>query len=171
VKSALVNAAARVVTDHLTGTGDARVLARGGGREHLPAADATSGFVSPVSASFGLGKGNEPISATFDLVLRGANVSCGVTVTGGGGRVTAPATIVATPAGAPLTLTLNGGRADETPSGEYGGDVELDCGATDLRAARWTRVERNGNPRSDAGVWCGRAPAGALPLPTLAAWR
>src|SRR5437667_8581745 len=52
VRSALVNAAARVVTDTPTGTVDPGVLARGGGRIDLPAATSTPLTFDPSSASF-----------------------------------------------------------------------------------------------------------------------
>jgi minor extracellular serine protease Vpr len=148
VKSALVNTAARVVTDHVSATVDPGLLARGGGRISLPDAEATPVLIDPASASFGFWNGNKTVAATLDLTVRsaGASMSCAVVVTGGGGRVTAPATVVATPGGATLTLTLNGGGAAQTPSGDYSGDVELDCGGTDLKVPWWTRVARNGKP-------------------------
>jgi minor extracellular serine protease Vpr len=149
VKSALVNTAARVVTDHVTATVDPGVLARGGGRIFLPDASDTPVLIDPASASFGVWTGNKTVAATRDLTVSSAgasSVSCAVTVTGGGGRVTAPATVVATPAGTTLTLTLNGGGSAQTPSGDYSGDVELDCGGTDLAVPWWTRVDRSAKP-------------------------
>jgi minor extracellular serine protease Vpr len=145
VKSALVNTAARVVTDHVNATVDPGVLARGGGRVDLPAADATPVLISPASASFGSWTGNKPVSGTVDLTVRGTD-TCTVAVTGGGGRVTAPASVVATAAGTTLTLTLDGGGAAQTPSGDYSGDVELTCDGTRLRVPWWTRVDRGGKP-------------------------
>ncbi len=149
VKSALVNTAARVVTDHVDAAVDPGVLARGGGRADLEAAHATPATIAPASASFGLFKGNATANGSVDLLLTatGADTLCGVSVTGGDGRVTTSASaITATAAGATLTVTFSGGRAADTPSGDYSGDVVLTCGSTELKVPWWTRVDRNGKP-------------------------
>ena len=149
VKSALVNTAARVVTDHVDAAVDPGVLARGGGRADLDAASSTPATIAPASASFGFFNGNAQANGSVDLTITatGADTLCGVTVTGGGGRVTTSATaITATSSGSVLTVTFTGGRAAETPSGDYSGDVVLDCGGTELKVPWWTRVDRNGKP-------------------------
>ena len=149
VKSALVHTAARTVTDHVTGTVDPGVLARGGGRADLQAAAATPALISPASVSFGYFNGNAQANGTATLTVRatGAATTCTVAVTGGDGRATASAgTITATAAGSTLTLTFNGGRAAQTGSGDYSGDVVLNCGGTELKVPWWTRVSREGKP-------------------------
>ena len=152
VKSALVNTAARVVTDHVNATEDPGVLARGGGRIDLVAAHSTPLTVDPASASFGLWTGNVDVSATLDLAVRnvsGAGQACAVSVTG-------PAIVTVTPDslslgpgdGATLTLTLDAGRSNETGSGDYDGDVVIDCGTEvpTLRVPWWVRIDREAKP-------------------------
>jgi minor extracellular serine protease Vpr len=148
VKSALVNTAQRVVTDHVTGTVDPGVLARGGGRMWLVDADATPLTIDPVSASFGRFSGNVPVASSVALALTnvsGVSQTCGVTVTGDP-LVSASAASVTVPASqsATLVLTLAGGTS--TASGDYDGDVVLECGATTLRVPWWVRVDRKGKP-------------------------
>jgi minor extracellular serine protease Vpr len=145
VKSALVNTAARVVTDHVNAAVDPGVLARGGGRIQLPRASATPVLIRPASVSFGFWNGNKTIATSVDLTLTGQNVACDVTVTNAAGRVTASASnVIATPSGTILTLTLNGGVAADTPSGDYTGDVVVNCNSSALKVPWWTRVDRNG---------------------------
>lgn len=146
VKSAMVQNGARVVTDHVNGTVDPGVLARGGGRLELVGADGTPLTFDPASASFGYWTGNKPVSGTLDLNVRnvsGSSQSCTVAVTG-------PMIVTAAPdsltlgAGAETTLSLmlNAGRSNQTPSGDYKGDVEIDCGGTMLRVPWWVRINR-----------------------------
>lgn len=150
VKSALVNTAARVVTDHVTGTEDPGVLTRGGGRADLVAANNTPLTIDPASASFGLWTGNKAVSASLDLAVRnvsGTEQTCSVEVTG-------PAIVAAStptlnlPAGetTTLTLTLSAGKANQTGSGDFDGDVVLDCTGTGLKIPWWTRIDRRGPP-------------------------
>jgi minor extracellular serine protease Vpr len=145
VKSALVNTAARVVTDSNTGTVDPGVLARGGGRVDLTAAPDIPVTIDPASASFGLWKGNKPVSASLDLTLHDVSdgATCTVAVTGPD-IVTASADQVSVPddGSATLTLVLDGGRSDTTPSGDYTGDVELNCDSTTLLVPWWVRIDR-----------------------------
>ena len=139
VKSALVNTAARVVTDHVTGTVDPGVLARGGGRIDLPAATAAPTRFDPASVSFGLWNGNKPVAASVNVSATGA--ACGApTVTGTAGvNVTVTGSAPGT-----LTVTLNGGTS--AGSGDYSGDITLTCGGATLRIPWWTRIDRNGKP-------------------------
>jgi minor extracellular serine protease Vpr len=139
VKSALVNTAARVVTDHVNGTTDPGVLARGGGREDLVAATAAPTRFDPASVSFGFWSGNKPVLSSVDVTATGA--SCGTpTVTGTAGVVVT----VSGSAPGTLTVTLNGGRS--AASGDYSGDVTLTCGGATLRIPWWTRIDRHGKP-------------------------
>ena len=150
VKSALVNTAARTVTDHVNGTVDPGVLARGGGRIDVPAANNAPLTIEPALASFGLWTGNQAVSATLELGVTnvsGGSQTCSVAVTGPV-IVTASTSSFSLGSGASttLTLTLNGGNAGQTPSDDYEGDVEIDCGSTLLRVPWWTRVDRGGKP-------------------------
>jgi minor extracellular serine protease Vpr len=145
VKSALVNTAARVVTDSNTGTVDPGVLARGGGRVDLTAVADVPVTIDPASASFGLWKGNKPVSASLDLTLFDVSdgATCTVAVTGPD-IVTASADQVSVPddGNATLTLILDAGRSDTTPSGDYSGDVDLNCDGTTLLVPWWVRIDR-----------------------------
>jgi len=79
VKSRLVNSAARVVTDHINGTTDPGVLARGGGRIDLVEAFDAATWFAPVSVSFGEIKGNPKINETQSVSFSGTD-AVGVTV-------------------------------------------------------------------------------------------
>lgn len=150
VKSALVNTAKRPVFRSSTGSGDAGILARGGGRIDLAAASVTPLTFDPASASFGFWNGNMNVSSTLDLAVRNvsaSNQSCSVAVTG-------PAIVTASTsafsldpnASTTLSLTLSAGKADQTGSGDYTGDVEVTCGGTTLRVPWWVRINRQGKP-------------------------
>jgi minor extracellular serine protease Vpr len=139
VKSALVNTAARVVTDHVNAALDPGVLARGGGRVDLAAATAAPTRFDPASVSFGFWSGNKPVLSSVDVTATGA--SCGTpTVTG------TPGVNVTVSGSAPgtLTVTLNGGTS--AGSGDYSGDVVLTCDGTTLRIPWWVRIDRHGKP-------------------------
>jgi len=145
VKSALVNTAKRPVWDHVTGTNPVGVLARGGGRVDLTAAPDIPVTIDPASASFGLWTGNKPVSASLDLTLFDVSdgATCSVEVTGPE-IVTASSDSVTVPddGNATLTLILDAGRSDTTPSGDYAGDVELNCDGTTLLVPWWVRIDR-----------------------------
>ncbi len=150
VKSALVNTAARVVTDHVTGKVDPGVLARGGGRIDLAAAGSTPLTFDPASASFGYWRGNKPVTAALDLTVRnvsGSYQACSVTLTGPE-IVTASTAAIGLDDGATTTLTLylDAGRANQTGSGDHGGDVFVDCDGTELRVPWWVRIDRQATP-------------------------
>jgi minor extracellular serine protease Vpr len=146
VKSALVNNAARVVTD---GTNDPGVLARGGGRIDLVAANDTPVTIAPASASFGFWGGNKNVSQTMDLSIlnvSSASQTCSVLVSGDP-LVTAPGSFsVDAGASTTLTLDLEAGKSNQTPSGDYDGDVEITCGSTLLRVPWWVRIDRQAKP-------------------------
>jgi hypothetical protein len=101
--------------------------------------------IDPASASFGLWTGNRPVSASLDLTLHDVSdgATCAVAVTGPD-IVTASADQVSVPddGSATLTLVLDGGRSDTTPSGDYTGDVELNCDSTTLLVPWWVRIDR-----------------------------
>jgi minor extracellular serine protease Vpr len=150
VKSAMVNNAARVVTDSATGTVDPGVLARGGGRLDLDAADDTPLTQDPASASFGFHNGNQVVNGSVDILVSnvsGSNQSCSLTVTGPT-MVTASTDAISLGAGESTTVTLllDAGGAGETGTGDYDGDLEIDCAGTVLRVPWWTRIDRNGKP-------------------------
>lgn len=150
VKSALVNTAARTVTDQVTGTQDPGVLARGGGRIDLPAANGAPLLFNPASASFGYWSGNKDASASLDLQVRnvsGADQTCSVTVSGPP-IVSASSASLSLAAGesASLSLALQAGKASQTGSGDYSGDVIVDCGGAVLRVPWWTRINRQAKP-------------------------
>lgn len=153
VKSALVNTAKRPVFDHVTGTNPVGVLTRGGGRIDMDAANAIPLTFDPASVSFGLFRGNVPVSAARDisvLNVAGSSQTCSVTITGSSAAAMVTAStssITLSPGGTTtLTLTLNGGRAAQTPSGDYTGDVVVLCSSTTLKVPWWTRVDRLANP-------------------------
>jgi hypothetical protein len=43
-------------------------------------------------------------------------------------------------------LILDAGSSDDTPSGDYDGDVVVTCGSTTLMMPWWFRVDREGKP-------------------------
>lgn len=151
VKSALVDTGARVVTDHVNAAVDPGVLARGGGRIDLVAADAAPLTIDPPSASFGAWGGNKPVSGSLDLAVHnvsGGSQSCSASVSGPGIVSASTGTISLGPgADTSVTLTLNAGRAGQTGSGDYEGDLIIDCstGST-LRVPWWVRIDRGGKP-------------------------
>jgi minor extracellular serine protease Vpr len=121
VKSRMANNAARVVTDHVNGTVDPGVLARGGGRvDVVRAFDATTWF-DPVSLSLGILKGNRPFSETRTVAINGtAAASAAVQFD------------AAPPAGLELTADVVGGELTVTmtvarkfPPGDYSGDIAV----------------------------------------------
>lgn len=150
VKSALANTAKRPVFDHVTGTSPVGVLARGGGRIALDSADATPVTFSPASASFGKFTGNKAANATLTLAVQNVSSSaqiCSAAVTGPAIVSVSPAAVtLTTAAGTSLTLTLDGGKAASTGSGDRSGDVEVTCGLTTLRVPWFVRIDRLAKP-------------------------
>ncbi len=162
VKSALANNAKRPVFDHLTGASPVGLLTRGGGRIALDAADGTPLTLDPALVSFGLFRGNVPVSATRDILVRnvaGSLQTCSVAITG-----STTAAMVSSSTGGfslssggttTLTLSLSGGRTSQTRSGDYSGDAEITCGPTTLKVPWFARVDRlaiPGNVNGDSNV-------------------
>ena len=150
VKSALVNTAARVVTDHINGTVDPGVLSRGGGRIDLAAAGSTPLTFDPASASFGFWNGNMDVSSSLDLGVKnvsGASQTCDVLVTDPA-IVSASSSSFSLAAGesTTLSLALSAGKSNQTGSGDYSGDVVVTCDDTTLMVPWWVRINRQGKP-------------------------
>lgn len=139
VKSAMVTTAERPVTDHVTGAAPTGVLTRGGGRLDLEAASQAPARFDPASVSFGVFTGNAVVEAERQVAVSGATCTAGSE---------GPDIVSVSPAtvgdGEQLTVTLSAGRANETPSGDYEGDVVLSCGGTDLRVPWFVRIDRQG---------------------------
>ncbi len=148
VKSALVNNAARVVDDGFGN--DPGVLARGGGRVALVPANQTPLTFFPSNASFGLWKGNRFVRADLPVAVKnvsGMDQSCSVAVTGEPIVTAEPADLtVAAGESATVTVELDGGRSNQTPSGDYSGDVVVTCGSVVLRLPWYTRIDREAKP-------------------------
>lgn len=146
VKSALVNAADRTVTDSRTGTVDAGVLARGGGRINIEKASLVPATLDPVSVSFGLWTGNKAVSSQVQVTfknLRPSSLSCSLSLTSSSGSwvaLSASSLTIGASGKASVTATLTGGMTID--SGDYFGDLVADCGGTTLKAPWWTRVSR-----------------------------
>lgn len=146
VKSALVNAGDRTVTDSRTGLQDAGILARGGGRINVEKASMVPATLHPASVSFGLWTGNKAVWSQVDVTVknvRASALSCTVSLTSSSGSwVTLSASSLTIPAGgtATVTATLNGGMT--IGSGDLFGDLLVDCAGTTLKAPWWTRVSR-----------------------------
>jgi minor extracellular serine protease Vpr len=121
VKSRLANNAARVVTDHVTGTTDPGVLARGGGRVDVPAAFAATSWFDPVSVSLGELHGNRPFSATHTVTVNGTPASAAEVVFAD----PAPAGISITASLAGDTVTLDASIDRTVPNGDYEGDLAI----------------------------------------------
>lgn len=142
VKSALVNTAARVVTDHVNAKVDPGVLARGGGRVALAAATATPVTFAPASVSFGKHTGNKPVSASVDVTAKNVSGSaqiCTVSIAGSPFVSVSPTTTsIAAGGTATITATLSGGRTIE--SRDHSGDITVTCNGTSLLVPWWTRV-------------------------------
>ena len=137
VKSRMTNNAARVVTDHVNGTVDPGVLARGGGRVDVVEAFDADTWFDPVSVSFGLVRGNKPSTQTRTVAVNGAAAS----VASIEWFATPPAGVqlTAVVSGSTLTVTLQLGRA--VPNGDYSGDVVVtDASGNTYLIPFWVRV-------------------------------
>ena len=136
----MANNAARVVTDHVNGTVDPGVLARGGGRVDVVEAFAADTWFDPVSVSFG-GDGNKPVSGSVKVTVKdidGAADSCSVSVAGSPYVSVSPSTVSVGAGGTTtFTVSLNAGRS--LAPGYLSGDVTLVCGATTLKAPWFVR--------------------------------
>jgi len=148
VKSALVNNAARVVDDGFGN--DPGVLARGGGRIALVPAHQTPLTLDPSNASFGFWNGNRYVRDELSVAVKnvsGVEQSCTVVVTGDPILTAEPADLVV-PAGesTSLMLTLDAGTGNQTPTGDYDGDVVITCGGAELKMPWYTRIDREAKP-------------------------
>jgi minor extracellular serine protease Vpr len=148
VKSALVNNGARVVVD---GNGnDPGVLARGGGRLALVPASATPLTFYPSNASFGFWNGNVYVRDELDVAVKnvsGLEQSCTVAVTGDPIVAAEPGSFVVLPGeSATLQVLLDGGKSNQTPTGDYSGDVVVTCSGVELRLPWYTHVDREAKP-------------------------
>lgn len=139
VKSALVNYANE---DILTGlpSDRAKVLQIGGGLVDLAAADGAAVFLDPVSISFGRVNGNTAASASVTVAVSGSG-TCDVD--DGSTLIVSPETVSSNSS---VTFTLDGGKAGNTPSGDYSGYVTFDCGGTEVLAPWFVRIDRQGKP-------------------------
>ncbi len=139
VKSALVNYADEDILTGLPG-GRATVLQIGGGLVDLAAADGAAVFLDPVSISFGRVNGNTAASASVTVAVSGSG-TCDVD--DGSTLIVSPETVSANSS---VTFTLDGGKAGNTPSGDYSGYVTFDCGGTGVLAPWFVRIDRQGKP-------------------------
>jgi minor extracellular serine protease Vpr len=150
VKSALVNTADRPVKNATaTGQPPAGTLDRGGGRINLEKATATPLTLSPVSASLGFFGGNAVVSATLDLTVfnvSGSSQFCTISRTGPSILSVPSGVSVGAGVSTNVTLTLNGGNSNQTPTGTYSGDVVFDCGGTILQVPWLAVVNRQAKP-------------------------
>jgi minor extracellular serine protease Vpr len=148
VRSALVNTAARTVTDPITGTADPGLLARGGGRIDVVAASTTPLTLDPATVSFGFWSGNQTVAASVQVRLR--NVSGApqsVTVAASGPPiVSVTPTLLTLAAGesASFTVKLDAGTSAQTGSGDYDGEVVVSTGGRTLRLPWFVRIDRRG---------------------------
>lgn len=152
VKSAVANTAARVILDSESASGDAGLLARGGGLLDLPAATAVPVTLDPVFAGFGEWTGNKEVSDSLDVTVTnvsGTTQTCDLTVADHD-----PTIVTVEPESFTLevdaqttyTVTLDAGRASRTPSGDYTSDITVSCGDSELLAPWWVRIDREAKP-------------------------
>ncbi|MGH3240090.1 MAG: S8 family serine peptidase, partial [Spirillospora sp.] len=147
IKSAITNAAVRVVKDHVTGTSDVGVMVQGAGRLDLARTVTTPATFDRVSVSFGAVSGGATITETiavtnvsgsaqtFNVTLDGHTSGDGVTVSVSPNLVLAP--------GATETIDLTVTTARRVTRGDYEGYVVFSQGGSEvLHAAYWLRVGR-----------------------------
>jgi minor extracellular serine protease Vpr len=107
VKSLLGNNADRTVTDHVSGTTDPGVMARGGGRINLERASAATATFDPMSLSFGVSNGNRPVNETISVTVRNLSGSAtNLMISGGTSDMSYPAN-VAVPANGTATFEVS----------------------------------------------------------------
>jgi minor extracellular serine protease Vpr len=148
VKSAIVNTAdPTAVTDHVTGTVDPGVLARGSGLADLGAAAVTPVTLAPANVGFGAWQGNRTVADERQVMIRNVTddaVTCSLAVSGD--IVALSTTEVSLGAGesAGVMVTLDAGNHRVTPSGDYDGSVTVECGDHgSVHAPWWVRIERS----------------------------
>ena len=107
MKSLLGNNADRTVTDHVDGTDDPGVMARGGGRINLERASAATTTFDPMSLSFGISNGNRPVEETIAVTVTNLAASPKtLSISGGTSAMRYPAT-VAVGAGGQATFEVS----------------------------------------------------------------
>jgi minor extracellular serine protease Vpr len=136
VKSRMANNAARVVTDHVNGTTDPGVLARGGGRVDVVEAFNATTWFDPVSVSFGVVRANRPFSATKTVAVAGVSPTA---VAVDFDRPPPPGLSLTASTGAgSISATL---QIDRTvPNGDYSGDLVVTTPADTYLIPFWVRV-------------------------------
>ncbi|HKX74105.1 MAG TPA: hypothetical protein VJR05_01825, partial [Acidimicrobiia bacterium] len=98
-------------------------------------------FLDPVSVSFGLVSGNTAAAGSVEVAVTGSG-SC--TVSEDSALISLSDDSVA--AGDTLTVLLDGGKAGNSPSGDYSGYITFTCGGDELRAPWFVRIDRKGKP-------------------------
>lgn len=134
VKSRLVNSAARVVLDHVTGASDPGVMARGGGRIDLVEAFDAATFFDPVSVSFGEVTGNRKVSKSMTIATSGDAITL-VSVTG---DVSADLTVTAAVTNSSIVVTMEAART--LADGDYEGDIVVEAGGQAYLVPWWVRI-------------------------------
>jgi minor extracellular serine protease Vpr len=149
VKSAIVNTAdPTAVTDHVTGTTDPGVLARGAGLADLGAATATPVTLDPAMIGFGAWQGNKTVTGEQEVSIRnvsGGAVTCDLALSGPS-IVALSHTQVSLGAGdsATIVVSLDAGNHLVTPSGDYDGSLSIDCGGDgSVHSPWWVRIVRS----------------------------
>jgi subtilisin family serine protease len=118
VKSLLGNNAEREVWSDYVGGTHATVLERGGGRIDLARASAATTTFDPMSLSFGVSKGNKPVSKTISVTVKdlsGADRT--LAVSGGSSHLSFPSTVEVQDGTANFDVTLRA-RGAHTVEGD-----------------------------------------------------
>jgi minor extracellular serine protease Vpr len=136
IKSRLANNAARVVTDHVNGTTDPRVLARGGGRLDMVEAFNAATWFDPVSVSFGIVRANRLFSETRTVQVNGSAATAATVVFDS--PPPAGLTLTASLGSGTLSLAINIDR--NVLNGDYRGDVRVTAGGQTYLVPFWVRV-------------------------------
>jgi minor extracellular serine protease Vpr len=122
-KSRMANNAARVVTDHVNGTTDPGVLARGGGRVDVVEAFNATTWFDPVSVSFGELRGNRRFSETRTVAVNADPAGAASAAVVFDSPPPAGLTLTAALSGGTITLSMTIDRS--VPNGDYSGDVRV----------------------------------------------
>jgi minor extracellular serine protease Vpr len=136
VKSRMANNAARVVTDHVNGTVDPGVMARGGGRVDVVEAFNAATWFDPVSVSFGLVQGRRPFNETRIVAVEGAPATSASVAFSG----TAPAGLLLTAVIVAGDLSVNLSLDRTVPNGVYTGDIVVAAAGQSYRIPFWVAV-------------------------------
>jgi minor extracellular serine protease Vpr len=134
VKSLLGNNADRTVTDHVNGTTDPGVMARGGGRINLERASAATATFDPMSLSFGISNGNRPVNETISVTVRNLSGSAkNLAISGGTSAMSYPANVAV---GANGTATFEVSLSTRGPA-EGDGDLTVTDGSETFLIPFW----------------------------------